>query len=354
MNFILHGATDMRSSNYGDFLYGYIIYNYLKNIYPNSKIDFYNPSDYFIKYLSLSNDDQTDWDSYDYAIYIPGGYFGEGHQARFRDNLIQYFRFMIFGLKAIKNHRKILVLAIGAGPINSFLMKNSIRKIISNSSFVTVRDHESYDALVNLKTEAIIKESFDLIITQSYDFDIKSEKNSKLFKQIEDKKVLLVHYNHSEVALKKFANAVNKFIENNDDYIVVVTSDCILKNETQLFAKFKELIKHTVLLYEYDSPYEFTEFLKSVDLVLTCKLHLGVISCMFNKSVIVAAVHPEKTKRFYKTIKEEKRCISVFDCTDDDIYELLETYKSKNITIPTNVKEKAKITWSMLDEEIRE
>lgn len=354
MKYLLHGATDMGSSNYGDFLYGYLIYNYLKNIDLNNEIDFYNPSDYFVKYLNLSKKTKIKWNNYNCAIYIPGGYFGEGHDARFRDNLIQWLRFMIFGLKSLYHKKRLFIIAIGAGPINSFLMKQTIRKLVSKADFITVRDHESYEALSNLQTKSRIIESSDLIISQTFKFNIDKNILQDYKSDNNDTKILLVHYNHSKIALEKFAEAINLFLEKHKNYRVIVTSDCYLNKENELFKIFSRKINTKTELFHYDSPFVFTEFLKKVDLVLTCKLHLGVVSCMFNKSVIVSAVHPEKTTRFYKQIGEEARCVSLFDTNSYYIYELMEEYHDKKIVIPDEVIVKANITRVLLDEKLKQ
>ena len=102
MQYLLHGATNWNSTNFGDFLYAYEIYRYLKQNEKN-KVGFYDPSDYFKKYLNEGDAlDNVTFSKADFMIYIPGGYFGEGHNARFRDTAIKYIRFMPFGLKAVR------------------------------------------------------------------------------------------------------------------------------------------------------------------------------------------------------------------------------------------------------------
>lgn len=348
MNILLHGATDFGSSNYGDFLYAYIVYNYFKEKYPTDRVDFYKPSDYYKKYLELSNIKNIVWNKYDYAVYIPGGYFGESHNANLLANMIHFYRFMIFGLMASFQRKKIIVLAIGAGPIRSILLKKPITKILSNTLFVTVRDHDSFMALTNLETKSRIIESADLILTRAYNFNIGDNYLINKIKKC-DKKILLVHYNHSKEALNKFAEAVNLFNKNND-FQIVVTSDCCLDDDEAFYKEFSEIVEFNTWFHKYNSPFELTELLKNVDLVLTCKLHLGVVSCMFKKSVVVAAVHPGKTKRFYRDLGEQGRCVSLFDSSSNDISSMLNKYKNKCVSIPADMLNKADITWRLLDE----
>ena len=126
-----------------------------------------------------------------------------------------------------------------------------------------------------------------------------------------------------------------------------------MHKEKELYNLFASKVNVKIELFHYDSPFVFTEFLKKVDLVLTCKLHLGVVSCMFNKSVIVAAVHPEKTSRFYKQIGEEGRCVSLFDTDGSQLYEMMEKYHDKKVIIPDETIDKANITWKLLNEKFK-
>lgn len=348
MNLLLHGATDLGSSNYGDFLYAYLIYSYFKEKYQYDEINFYKPSKFYNKYLKLKLVNKIEWSKYDYAIYIPGGYFGESHNASFLANIIHFYRFMIFGLKAVFHNKKLIVLAIGAGPIDSLLLKLPIKIILRNSSLVTVRDHDSYLALKNLNFNANVIEASDLIIAQNLNFKINNDTFIEKLNII-GKKILLVHYNNSKEAMIKFAESVKKFVEKNNDYQIVVTSDCCFDDE-KLFEEFKSIVGKELFFYKYNSPFELTELLSKVDLVLTCKLHLGVVSCMLKKSVIVAAVHPGKTKRFYRDIGEEYRCVSLFETSSDNIEKMLTRYKDSKINIPKEMVEKANITWRLLDE----
>ncbi|HFU4214541.1 TPA: polysaccharide pyruvyl transferase family protein, partial [Streptococcus suis] len=163
------------------------------------------------------------------------------------------------------------------------------------------------------------------------------------------KKILLVHYNHSKEALEKFAVAVNKFLETNDDYHVVVVSDSLLNYEEEYYQAFKKKINGESTLFKYSNPDELTKLIDISSLILTCKLHLGVVGCILNKSVIAVACHPEKTLRFYRDIKQSERAISLFDVDSNQIFDLLDKYKDESVQIPKECLEKSKISWKMLD-----
>lgn len=345
---MLHGATDYGSSNYGDYLYGEIVYDLLES--KGYEVSFYNPSDFFQMYLKEYRQKQSFTKKQaDAILYIPGGYFGEGHNARFRDNLIQFKRFLPLGIWASYFKKPIGVLGIGAGPNNDSLMNYGIKRIINHAQFITVRDRESFDSLKHLSPSAPVHETFDLIISSKLREE-KTEQLCQLKREAKDKKIILVHYNHSKKALEKFAESISLFLENNPNYYVVVTSDSILPYEDAYYQEFRKLVRtEDCFQFKYHSPAEMTSLLKMVDVVLTCKLHVGVVATCFNKSVIAIACHPEKTARYYGAIGELQRCESLFDSSVNSIVKKLETFHLKPITIPSELVLKARSSLDYLD-----
>lgn len=348
MKILLHGATNWGSTNFGDFLYGYQIFKYLKGKHKNLEVNFFEPSKYFKKYIPLS--DKVNIFNANYLVYIPGGYFGEGHNASLINNIIQFVRFIPFGLLGLLFHKKILVVGVGAGPLNCWFLRLAIKKICSRCKGLTVRDIES---LNYLKTIGINKgqEYSDMMLAYNLSeisvSTLQTEEIEKIKKQ--GKKILLVHYNHSEEARDKFAEVASGFINGNSDYYVVVASDSILTYENDYYISFLKKYKNKCFHFIYDNPFEMIKLLEIVDVVLTCKLHVGVVSIMLNKPVICAAEHPEKSKRFYKLINHSENCCSLYENNSVYILNLLNKYKTLNLRIPNSEIEKAMCHWKTID-----
>lgn len=349
-NILLHGATNCKSSNYGDFIYAELLYWYITE--KGFNVLFWQPSSFFINKLNnyIDKPQKTKMQSCA-LVYIPGGYFGEGHDAKFIENVIQFYRFMPIGLKFIKNRKTIGIIGIGAGPNNNSYLTWAIRKICNNALLITVRDKISFDAIKSICPQSHVYECSDLIIASSSKIKKyeKSEQINTLLTKHIGKKLLLVHFNSNIKALDLFVETLNSFIKDYPEYHIIVTSDNILKNENELFKRFVSKCSYDCSHFIYDDPAEMTTLLTKVDVVLTCKLHVGVVACLFNKSVIVAAMHPEKTKRFYSQIGEEARCVSLFDTSKDYLYAMLVKYHNKKIYIPQSEIIKAEQNWKMLD-----
>lgn len=350
MRIIMHGATNRGSSNFGDFIYGEVFYRFIKNIDNRIECTFYQPSEYFIKYVEGYVQKKICIRKSDLILYLPGGYFGEPHKTSLKGSIIHFLRFMPLGLFGTVLNKKIAIIGVGAGPINSMIFKLPISIIGKHSETISVRDKESYEALKTLKIKNITL-AFDPILG----VDIKAlGKNTsqieKIKSKVGNKKILFVHYNHSRNALSQFATAVNLFVDKNPQYIVVVGSDCIMNIENELFNEFRKKIKCDCIHYKYDSPHEFISFLDICDMVLTCKLHAGVVAGQLGKSVICIADHPEKTSRYYEHIGEKERCISLYESNSDQIYNLLEKYKDKDIIISDEIIQESCQNFEMLKE----
>ncbi len=351
-NILLHGATNCGSSNYGDYIYGEMLFNYFKD--KDYNIGFYQPSKYFEEYLSKNvKNIVMDKKNADYIIYIPGGYFGESSNPRMKENIVHFLRFLPLGIWGAFHKKKMLVIGIGAGPINNIFLKYGISKICNHSLVITVRDSVSFKALNDLCPKANIIECGDLILTKKLPIT-NTNQIENIINEAQGKKILFVHYNHSTDALNKFALSVNKFIKQHPDYYVVVGSDCILSNDDELYEKFYKESNVKSFHYKYSNPSEFTMLLSKVDLVLTTKLHTGVISCTFNKSVVSVACHYEKTSRFYNQINQSERCVELKSVSEKEIYVLLERFYDSKIYIPTNIIDDANKSWSLLEKYIED
>ncbi|MEY8677304.1 O-antigen polysaccharide polymerase Wzy [Granulimonas faecalis] len=350
MKVMLHGATDFDSSNFGDFLYAYMMFNHITELLPDTDVCFYRASNYIKKHTSRYQPSREfKIGNADALVYIPGGYFGEGHNARLRDNIFQFYRFMPVGIKAVALDKKIAVVGIGAGPINSLAMKRAAKTIIGHSSVVTTRDHISYEALIPFEGKCPIEECGDLILTLDI-ADLARHKNPLEDMGVEpiDGPVLLVHYNHSREALEKFAVVSRKWLKRHPEGRIVVTSDQVLDNEDELFGEFVSSVPNA-LHYRYDDPFEIIDLLSSVDAILTCKLHVGVVAAMLSKPVICAAEHPGKTKRFYGQIGFESNCLDLYRITADELSDAVERLWQQPVTVSSEAQELAERNWGYLD-----
>lgn len=344
---IIHGASNWGSSNFGDFIY---IDKLAKHISKQlgTRVRLAEPSNYFCELMPFAVQDNVDYRDCELFIYAPGGYFGEGHSASKKSSLVQFVRFIPAGLRAIKHRIPIAVVGVGAGPNQNKLLSWGIRKIVESSILTTVRDHESFLALSALGIKNAV-ETADMILAMDLGIEVKqTDQLESIELATRNHKIMVVHYNHSVVARDLFATSVALFIDRHPEYRVIVCYDQLLESHEAMWREFQRS-NPEALLFDYHNPYELVGLLARADCVLTCKLHVGVVAAMFGKSVICSAEHPEKTKRFYRQIGCPERCVSLYDCNQALLENLLEKWHNKGTEIPGEVTAAARLNWDYLD-----
>lgn len=348
MNILLHGATNWGSSNFGDVIYADQVARHIARIADRAIVQIAEPSEFVSKWMPSFVAKGISISNADALVYIPGGYFGEGHSSGLLNNLIHFLRFFPLGLRAVWSKVPIAIIGIGAGPINSPLFRLPIKSICSHAEIITVRDHESYVALLGLGI-LNVAEAFDLILAM----DIKSAlkpcgKIRALRMRYPNKKMLFVHFNHSEIASDMFASAVVKLMKAHPEYLVITGFDQVFKDAEERMQRFLDRVPDAHVI-DYEDPYELVDVLQQCDCVLTCKLHVGVVAAMFGKSVVCAAEHPEKTQRFFNEIGQGERCASLYSADENDVMGMLQRFIDVPIIIPDELYESAMKSWRLLD-----
>lgn len=350
MKILLHGATNFRASNFGDFLYGDYVARFIENNFPSAEVRFFQPSSFFKRYLRAAAGSRFRiWET-EALVYIPGGYFGEGHAYRFRDVLIHFLRFLPVGLLVAALKKPIAIVGIGAGPIRSPALRWPIRFIASRASVVVARDVTSVQALMEIGVPQVTLGSDPILASDVLDRTLPTDQTAALFEPHDARRTVFIHYNHSIEAMRSFAGLVRGGAFPADRYRIIVGSDQELTNDAALLQEFRSLALADVEHFIYGDPYELVDLLQRVDLVLTCKLHVGVVAAMFGRSVVCAAEHPEKSRRFYLQMGCPDRCVSVFGTSVPALRAVIDRYQAHPMSIPDAEVRLANLNWMKLSD----
>lgn len=344
-NVLIHGAIN--TSNFGDVLFINIFYKAIKK---NKKLNpifigegKYSLSDFNRKELKYYNKvSKKEAEHADILVYMSGGYFGDDNKS-FIKGLQRYYRYFKIGLKFVKLKKPIVIIGVGGGPLFNPFCLRAAKKIMNNSKLIIVRDDftKNYFKSNGVKNDITVTADTALAIKK----DIIPKLDNKIYDEIKlkigNKKIIFFHISvtkkgNSEL-INKVLPAINKFIEENDDYGVIIGRDGYKDEElshSDLYKKIKTKYKYA---YNYYSSIQLCSLLNNVDLIVTPKLHVGIIGSYLGKSVISISVHSSKTKRFYQQIGQIDRCIQMNDANSVIIYTLLKKYKNKPINIPTNI-----------------
>ena len=352
MKILLHGATDCGSSNYGDFLYGKLIWDHIHELLHSVNIGFYHSSDFFDKFIDPENPCKFSGNVKDAtaAVYIPGGYFGEGHNATWKETLIQFMRFIPFGLKCKHSHIPLAIIGVGVGPNKNLLFRYAIKKIVKYANIVTVRDDESLNALKKIGCGGCVSLTDPILAFDIKQYDEPVDADVKKFVPL-GKKIILVHYNHSKYAAVKFGEAMRIFRIDFPEYYPVVITDQIISAQIDFRKDFEQAYGVSdYYYYEYRDPFALGGLISASEFILTSKLHVGVTAAQKSKSVLAVAVHPEKTRRFYNQIGEPDRFMDLENVSSFEIANKIESLIGENTTVPDSAIEKAKKHLKYLDD----
>ena len=140
--------------------------------------------------------------------------------------------------------------------------------------------------------------------------------------------------------------AVDKFLNSNKEYQLYLVSDGLTHD--RLYEEYAKCFNmHTPHILKYDNPWMLTRQIQRADLILTTKLHVGIVGTVFGCSVVSFPWH-QKTVRYYKQIGETERCVVLPDADENVVLTQLEKFKGKQITIPEELIKKAMMNIEML------
>ena len=335
MKVLFQGAFN---NNFGDNLFTKLFFDSARKVLDDEEIFFSESGKYGITdrlATEIGYQKKGRVKNADVLVYFSGGYFGER-----RNNVKEALgRYWVYCRIANKFRNKpILIISVGAGPISNRFLQKKIVDIFNNSKVAIVRDEESKrylqeygvkkDIIVSSDTAQIINITNVPLLNKDIKSKIDGYKNKKRIffhlSQLRDDEVL------------KIAEAIRIFSEENQYLICFGFDGFSLEKESrkkitnELTEKFGT---QNCYYYEYEDSMAFCSFLNEMDIVVTPKLHVGIVSCSLEKSVI-AFPHHQKISRYYSQIGHAERCYKLEKLSVSDIVEVLKTYKDSKIHIP--------------------
>ncbi|MBQ1410029.1 MAG: polysaccharide pyruvyl transferase family protein [Oscillospiraceae bacterium] len=356
MKIMLHGAIN--GTNFGDCLFAGMFYDSLTKAFGEDSVVFFDMKPFGIgNHIRKGLQYRTklklsDYQHVDHLVYISGGYFGDSNKS-LKGSMIRYIRYLMVGLYAIKRKKNVYVIGLEVGPIHHTFVKKAIRRILSKANIVIVRNEDSLEYVRSMGLDhAICTADTAISITQEDFAGKESDSTVQLLDGI-NKKIIFLHLlpydTIDDVFLRNIINPLIRFIRLHDEYCVVYGTDG--GKRINDFEKLDQIfLEHniTALEHRYTDWYDMCYFLNKVDVILTRKLHVGIIGSKFNKSVISTPMHLYKTLRFYKQIGEEGRCVQYTKLSDETVFDLLNQYADKKIRIPNEVVSLSNQNLSML------
>jgi polysaccharide pyruvyl transferase WcaK-like protein len=346
---LLCGAT--HGSNFGDSLFAYMFKKKIESKYQNADIYFTKASKYSKDNLNIKVATLKDLFSMDAMVYISGGYFGQSHNESLKGSIYRFLVYFIFGLFMIFRRKPIAILGVGAGPLKRSFLKRTAVFIFNKAKIVSVRDNESkvYMTRYGVNSDIIVTSDSAQVIDDKI-FNIKRKtkwisENEKL----KDKYIVLVHLasKYSDLYNNTVIKAIKESISTQKDIGFIITTDYVT-DSVELEEIYKMFPEDNTVIYNFYNPIDFVEIIANVDAAITPKLHVGILACTYNKSVVSFPLHPGKTKRYYQQIGYPERCKSLFEVNKDEAKQMISKYIMSNIELSDNIRNEAYKNFDLL------
>lgn len=338
------GAT--YSNNFGDMLFAKMIADALDG---KAEFRYYLLSDYAKNFVGESKIGDFPVSKADALVYMPGGFFGDRHDTSLVTTLYWFRRYFPIGLRYAFSRKPLLVLGVGAGPCKYTVMRWIIKYICKRATKIIVRETDSEAFLNGIGVKCQVASDWAQRIVAYPLPDI------PLLRENGGRKRLLIHVNQNQGVAAKVLPAVQEFYEKHkNEYSLVVASDQVCREDEAVFERVRAFAGDDVVFYKYGDPMELCSLISRCDTAITYKLHMGIVACAYGKSVIAIPEHYKKVERYYKHIGYPERVLPLYQAETPAIYDMLEAYADKPITVPQQVMDAAQSLYGELDGFVRE
>lgn len=361
MKVLLVGATF--NSNFGDLLFSHLFYNKCKEV-GFEKVSFWQwPRHVMCDFCRDELDYHeriTPWQAfrYDALILQSGGMLGEPYYTR-RATLLRFVRFVLPCLIFTLQQKPVFVLGSGGSPIfNSWLRKMMVY-VLNHARYISVRNQETRDyyAVHGVKTEIHVTSDTAQIITPQCLPPLRIGKRLTEFIEVHRTILLQMSYsrNLDPIVAENIVPAINRFLNEHEDYRVIFATDKVTPIEwINVMQTVVELPKDRLMIYEYRNSWQLAALINRMDVVMTTTLHVGIVGASLGKSVLSFAAFYDKTRRYYKQIHEEGRCVPMRDVTPDIAYSMLCRYHDEPITLDASIRQMAASNLDVIEQIARD
>lgn len=348
---ILCGAT--HGSNFGDSLFAYVFEKYMKSIDPELDIYFTRVSEYSKEFLNIKKASIRDIFSAKGLLFISGGYFGEAQHETWKGRIYHLIFYYIYGVFMAVRRKPIAIIGVGAGPLDSLPFKKLVLYIFKHAKVITLRDEESKQYMMNYGCTneiTVTSDSAQILNRDSFNNDI-TIPSDILNEKIKDRKKVLIHITEApghELFEDKIIEAISETLMDDNEIAFILT------NDTMHDVRLKELMekrfpKNRTIIYQYSDPFEFLGLIKSVDSIITPKLHLGILGATYGKPVLSFPIHPDKTARYFKQIGYDTHCHSLYDVTIEQAKFMIEKYLWEKVNLSDEILINADLNFKKID-----
>ncbi len=345
---LLNGAT--RGTNFGDFLFAKMFQEHIAERVGSENVAWYTSkyaySAYYKKYLENSH--HFPLKETDALVYISGGYFG-GNDKTLKQLIKRYLSYFSIGVKCAFRKIPYAIIGVEVAASRSAWM-NAVQKfILRRANVLTVRNEESFQTVKAMGIENVLCTA-DSVFAMPAGLPEGVEAPSL---EGTGAPRLLVHMNpiraKNEKIIRRVVPVVNRFLKNHPEYHVVLACDQHSQEQRAALDEVAGLIDGMVTMVEYHNPLALCRVIEQTDVIVTTKLHVGIVGAKLGKSVVSFSGHTEKIQRLYSQLGESGRTCPLDQVTEEQGLAMLEEYHLKPICVSRKITEAARENFARLD-----
>lgn len=276
MKVLIVGATF--NSNFGDLLFSHLFYNKCKEVgfervsfwqWPKHVLcDFvWNELDYHEK-ISI-------WQALrcDALILQSGGMMGDPFYSR-QTTKLRFFRFVLPCLLFTLLRKPVYVLGSGGSPIYAGWLRRMMVFVLNLAKYIAVRNQETCDYYkqVGVKnTIHVTSDTAQIIIAECLS-ELNVEPELEHF--MAGHKLLMLQFSYTKnddlLVAEKLAPAINSFLNEHQDYHVILATDKETDNNLLENSKTKKVIlSDRVKIYHYHNSWQLAALINKMDVVVS-------------------------------------------------------------------------------------
>lgn len=283
----------------------------------------------------------------DKLVFFGGGYLGERPYRKHSWHLRLLVRHLSIGLLAFLQKKPFVFIGVGAGPLTNSITRKIVVFLCNRSEKILVRDEESYSYLLEygVKPEKIMCTADSILLLKESDVDQHwNETYKNLFSEKSNTKVTYIgahlQASSSEIdRLNLIVEDLEQYCQSLTDYKIVFFNDTYRKTPDHKVLKLlqEKFDEEKILNINYENPDQLIALINNLDVVITTKLHCGIVANCLGKYTLSISVH-DKTKRLYKQLNLQERNVSLKDYKNGKLKEMLSNF-DENIVHYNNVPE---------------
>lgn len=324
----VHGS--FMTDNFGDFLLYEVTRRSLIAKFSDIEVVARNVSPAYDRFTGVKRVSLRSVRKVEFAVFTGGGYFGG--PGGFAANLLYLVEFLRFHLPAIAvvlvRRIPYTIVGVGVGPIRSLILRRIAGVLFRNARSVTVRDQESRAYVVDkLRVNREVAVVPDLVI--GIDDGVLPELANMSVDANGRRYRLGLHLvtrptpGDAHARVIKGVNAALKSVEQNPSVVVMLCDQYGSKQTSRALERGAMIEGADVEVHEYTSPWTLIDDIAACDVVVTDKLHVGIVAVKLGKPVLSVASH-RKALRFYRQSGRERFCLPLSAVEVGQVAALLE------------------------------